>query len=139
MTDVFTAAKRSQVMSRIRSKNTGPEVKVRKALHRMGYRFRLHSASLPGHPDIVLPRYRVVLEVRGCFWHGHSCLRGRVPSGAYWGPKILRTQNRDRVNMARLRALGWRAFSLWECRVRRYSPSQLDNYLCNLLQEAEAE
>jgi DNA mismatch endonuclease Vsr len=75
--DVFT--KRSQVMSLIRAKDTKPEIAVRRGLHALGYRFRLHDPALPGHPDIVLRKHRTIIEVRGCFWHSHKCLRGRIP------------------------------------------------------------
>src|SRR3982751_6001709 len=120
--DRISRQHRSWNMSRITGRNTKPELIVRSLLHRLGYRFRLHRADLPGRPDIVLPRHRVILEVKGCFWHGHFCLNGRIPSGPYWGPKILRTKTRDRTNAARLRALEWRVFSVWECKLLHYSP-----------------
>ena len=114
-------------MARIRAKNTKPEIAVRRALHRLGYRFRLHDLRLPGRPDIVLPKHRVVIEVKGCFWHGHYCLRGRTPFGnrAYWSKKIGDNRRRERRNARRLRSMGWRVKSVWECSVRRQSREQL--------------
>ncbi len=125
--DVFTPEKRSEVMALIRAKNTKPEIAVRRALHRLGYRFRLHDTNLPGRPDIVLPRHRLVIEVKGCFWHGHRCLKGRVPRShrAYWLEKIKGNKARDKRNARRLRAMGWRVRTIWECDVRRWSPDEL--------------
>ena len=120
--DVFTPEKRSQVMALIRAKHTKPELAVRRALHAMGYRFRLHARHLPGNPDIVLARHRTIILVQGCFWHGHRCLKGRVPEGnrAYWSVKLAGNKERDRRNGRRLRALGWRVRTVWECSVRRW-------------------
>jgi len=125
--DVFTPEKRSKVMALIRAKNTKPELAVRSALHRLGYRFRLHDPRLPGRPDIVLRRHRLIIEVKGCFWHGHRCLGGRVPVGnrAYWSQKINGNKIRERRNARRLRAMGWKVKAIWECEVRRQSREQL--------------
>src|SRR6187402_1117299 len=98
MTDVFTPEKRSAVMGRVKGKNTSPELIVRKALHRLGARFRLHRKDLPGAPDIVLPGRRLTIFVHGCFWHGHDCARGsRVPkqNRDYWVAKVARNVARD--------------------------------------------
>lgn len=131
MGDVFTREKRSQVMSRIRAKDTKPELAVRRALYLLGFRFRLHAARLPGRPDIVIKKHRMIFQVKGCFWHGHRCLKGRVPgvNRAYWLEKIQGNKARDRRNDRRLRALGWRVRTVWECRVRRWSPEMLAAYL----------
>jgi DNA mismatch endonuclease (patch repair protein) len=112
-------AARSATMSRIRSKDTKPEMLVRKALHRLGYRFRLHVRNLPGCPDIVLPRHCTIIQVKGCFWHGHACQGGRLPKSntAYWAPKLLKNRERDRSNERKLRRLGWSVHSLWECQI----------------------
>jgi DNA mismatch endonuclease (patch repair protein) len=120
MSDIFSARKRSEIMSRIRSKNTKPELLIRRAIHRMGFRFRLHQTDLPGKPDIVLARYRTVIQVRGCFWHGHECATGHTPlsNKLYWGPKIGRNKARDRKNDASLRAMGWKVIEVWECACR---------------------
>lgn len=118
MADVFSREKRSDVMSRIRSEDTRPEMLVRQALHKLGYRYRLHDGHLPGKPDIVFPGRRVAVQVRGCFWHGHSCRDGHVPKSAkkYWPKKLLRNKLRDALNDGRLRRMGWRLVIVWECR-----------------------
>ena len=114
-----TAAERSAMMSRIRSKDTKPEMLVRKSLHRLGFRFRLHVRDLPGHPDIVLPKFMTIIQVKGCFWHGHTCRDGRLPKSnrEYWVPKLLRNKERDISNERKLRRLGWSVRTLWECRI----------------------
>ena len=106
---VEAAALRSMMMSRIRSKDTKPEMLVRKALHRLGFRFRLHVRDLPGRPDIVLPKYGVVIQVKGCFWHGHTCRDGRLPKSnrGYWVPKLLGNKERDIYNERKFRRMGW--------------------------------
>lgn len=131
MADVFTRAKRSEVMSGIRSKDTKPELAVRRTLHRLGYRFRLHAKNLPGRPDIVLRRYRTIVQVQGCFWHGHRCLKGRIPevNRDYWQPKIAGNKARDKRNQRRLRAMGWRVRTVWECKVRKWSQSELEAWV----------
>ncbi|MEQ8773113.1 MAG: very short patch repair endonuclease, partial [Erythrobacter sp.] len=104
-------------MSRVRSRDTKPEIIVRSALHRQGYRFRLHVAKLPGKPDIVLPRYRTAVFVNGCFWHGHDCRRGKLPStnAAFWIKKIERNRERDCINIRKLEREAWRVHIIWEC------------------------
>jgi DNA mismatch endonuclease (patch repair protein) len=128
-------ASRSAMMSRIRSKDTKPEMLVRKALHRLGFRFRLHIRDLPGSPDIVLPKHRVIIQVKGCFWHGHTCRDGRLPKSnrGYWVPKLLRNKERDISNERKLRRLGWSVHALWECRICALSPEGLDEVLTSLL------
>ena len=106
------------MMSGIRGKNTKPEMVVRRFLHRMGFRFRLHRRDLPGRPDIVLPRYRTVVEVRGCFWHRHDgCPFAYTPKSnrEFWETKLNGNRDRDRRNLRELRELGWRAIEIWEC------------------------
>lgn len=118
MADVFSKEKRSDVMSRIRSKDTKPEILVRHALHRLGHRYRLHDRKLPGRPDIVFPRQKVAVQVRGCFWHSHSCIDGHLPKTQkkYWSQKLMSNQRRDRLNAQRLRKLGWHLVIVWECK-----------------------
>ena len=118
MPDVFSPRKRSEVMSRIRSKDTTPEIRIRSALHRLGFRFRLHNPKLPGKPDMVLPRYRTAIQVRGCFWHGHNCMDGHIPHSRkdYWVPKLEANRRRDARNDRKLRKLGWKVVVVWECR-----------------------
>lgn len=114
---------RSRNMSRIRSKDTLPELKVRRLVHSLGYRYRLHRKDLPGKPDLVFGPRKKIIEVRGCYWHAHlryepSCREARSPSKSntgYWGPKMDRNVERDTANLAKLRALGWDVMILWEC------------------------
>ncbi|WP_373926463.1 very short patch repair endonuclease [Paludisphaera borealis] len=117
MADRFSPDKRSEIMSRIRAKNTLPEVRVRSALHRLGFRFRLHRKDLPGKPDIVLPRWKTVIHVHGCFWHGHDCREGHIPktNSGYWVPKLAKNRQRDVDNAEKLKTLGWRSIVIWEC------------------------
>ena len=121
MPDIFTKAKRSELMSRIRGKDTQPELRVRKFLHAAGCRYRLHDSKLPGKPDIVFASSRTCVFVHGCFWHGCSkCSDGRrkpKSNRAYWLPKIRRNKRRDQLNVCRLRNAGWRVFTIWECQV----------------------
>lgn len=121
MADVFTKEHRSEIMSRIRSKDTKPERVVRLMLHAMGYRFRIHRKDLPGNPDIVLPKYRTVVFVHGCFWHGHTCPRGKRPDSQqeFWDDKIDKNMRRDRQAVRKLRAQGWHVLTVWECQTRR--------------------
>lgn len=120
MTDRITKDRRSWNMSRIRSKNTKPELLVRSLLHRMGYRFRLHRKDLPGKPDIVLPKYKTVIFVNGCFWHRHKgCKRCTTPSSneKYWQTKFERNVKKDRINQSELKKLGWKILIIWECEI----------------------
>lgn len=107
-------------MARIRSKNTSPEIRVRKVLHGMGARFRLHRKDLPGTPDIVLPSRRIALFVHGCFWHSHGCKIGQPPKSRldYWLPKLARNQERHEVARGRLAAIGWQVEDIWECEIK---------------------
>ena len=114
---------RSRCMSRIRSRDTKPEFVVRSAVHRLGYRFRLHRKDLPGSPDLVFPRLRAVIFVHGCFWHWHpetDCPIAGIPKSnlEYWGPKLLRTRIRDRENVDLLQETGWQVMVIWECELR---------------------
>jgi DNA mismatch endonuclease (patch repair protein) len=121
MTDVFDPAKRSQVMARVKGRNTSPELKVRKLLTAMGARYRLHRKDLPGAPDIVLPGRKLAIFVHGCFWHGHDCARGaRVPkqNRDYWEAKIGRNRARDLRTRAEVGAMGWTPLILWECELK---------------------
>ena len=117
MADTISQAQRSRVMARVRSKNTRPEIKVRRAIHAAGFRFQLHSKRLPGTPDIVLPRFKTAVFVNGCLWHWHGCKASRMPStnADYWNAKIQRNTERDKQNVATLQADGWAVETLWEC------------------------
>jgi DNA mismatch endonuclease (patch repair protein) len=108
-------------MRKIRAKNTSPEMSVRRLVHGMGFRYRLHVATLPGKPDLVFPRLKKVIEVRGCFWHQHGkCIDSHIPKSRtdYWLPKLQRNQHRDTENIQSLKALGLRVLVLWECETR---------------------
>lgn len=118
------------MMSGIRSKNTKPELIVRSLLHRRGFRFRLHRKDLPGKPDIVLPRYKAVIFVHGCFWHGHECNFFHLPTTrtGFWMEKIQNNRERDLRQIENLRTMGWRTLVVWECATRKgtlLSPSDL--------------
>lgn len=117
MTDIMSSAARSLRMSKIRQADTRPEIALRKALHARGFRYRLHPRNLPGRPDIVLPRFRVVVFVHGCFWHGHSCRAGRLPTSNvdYWAGKIRANRQRDEAKERQLVEAGWRILTIWEC------------------------
>jgi DNA mismatch endonuclease (patch repair protein) len=120
-TDVYGPEKRSAVMRRVKGRDTSPELVVRKALTRLGARYRLHRADLPGKPDIVLPGRRLAIFVHGCFWHGHDCARGaRVPkqNRDYWVAKVERNRARDARTREALAAAGWRVATLWECELK---------------------
>lgn len=126
--DVFSPQKRSEVMRAVKGKDTKPEIALRKALHRLGYRYRLNVRDLPGKPDLVFPKHRAVLFLHGCFWHGHGCKRGRrVPktNRAYWTEKIARNRARDKKNAAALKALGWRVITIWECELPDLDPARI--------------
>lgn len=120
MTDFLTPAERSERMSRIRGKDTKPELTLRRLLHAKGLRYRLHSAHLPGKPDLVFPRYRAVVFVHGCFWHGHaSCRIANQPksNSAFWEGKFTRNRERDARNGEMLERAGWRVLVVWECQL----------------------
>ena len=124
MVDVFTKAKRSEVMSRIRSKDTKPEKMIRSLLHRMGYRFRLHVKNLPGKPDIVLPKYKTVIFVHGCFWHRHpKCKYAYTPKSRieFWGKKFADNIARLKIVKKELKHLQWKVFVIWECEIKSNS------------------
>lgn len=121
MADNHSKEIRSKNMSHIRSTNTKPEEKVRKALFSNGFRYRKNVRSLPGCPDIVLPKYRTVIFVNGCFWHKHSCPRFVMPASnqEYWVPKINSNHERDMRNQKLLRELGWKVIVIWECELKK--------------------
>ncbi|MDQ2785165.1 MAG: DNA mismatch endonuclease Vsr [Chloroflexota bacterium] len=120
MPDVYDTQTRSRVMRSVKSRDTKPEMRVRRTLHAMGYRFRLHRGDLPGKPDITLPRYRTVLFVHGCFWHQHeACERAERPTSntAYWQKKLSRNVERDYANRLALEVAGWYVVTVWECEI----------------------
>ena len=125
-------------MSRIRSRDTAPELLVRRRLHALGYRFRLHRRDLPGSPDIVLPKLKLALFVHGCFWHQHAgCRRASKPKSRpdYWGPKLARNVARDFTVRQAIASLGWRSEVIWECHARE--PALLERRLREVLADAQ--
>lgn len=133
MADVLTPAQRTRAMSAVRSANTTPELRLRRALHARGLRFRLHRRDLPGSPDLVLPRFNAAVFVHGCFWHRHpNCARTTTPATRtnYWGPKFARNVERDAAAITALRALGWRVAVVWECALGvRRAPETADTLI----------
>ncbi len=123
-------------MRRIKSKGMKPELKIRRLVHAMGYRFRLHVPDLPGKPDLVFPRLRKVIDVRGCFWHQHGkCLDSHIPKSRieYWRPKLQRNRRRDKKNAQKLESLGWKVLVVWECEIpnlKRINP-RLSKFLAS--------
>ena len=136
MADVHSAETRSYNMSRIRSKDTKPEEPVRKYLFSKGFRYRKNDVRLPGKPDIVLPKYKVVIFVNGCFWHGHDGCRYFVwpkNNSEFWKKKIVGNMVRDQKNYALLRELGWRVFVVWECELKQSIIKEtLDSLIINI-------
>ena len=121
MTDIFDRKKRSEIMSRVRGRDTEPEMIVRKIAHGLGFRFRLHRRDLPGSPDLMFPRYRAVIMVHGCFWHRHpGCKYASSPKTRvrFWEDKFEGNVVRDRRNEGALDELGWRVMVIWECETR---------------------
>lgn len=122
MPDVMTPEQRSSCMSHIRSKNTKPEILVRKELFSRGFRYRINVSGLPGKPDIVLPKYRTVIFVNGCFWHGHSGCRYFVlpkTNSTFWEQKIRSNQQRDKDEKIILESMGWQVLTIWECQLKK--------------------
>ncbi len=118
--DVFSREKRSQIMSRVSGKNSKPEIAVRSLLHHLGFRFRIHRKDLPGTPDITLPKYKKVIFVHGCFWHGHKdCSRSKRPSTneKFWREKLDKNIARDKATVKALKELGWDELTVWTCEV----------------------
>ena len=124
MSDIFSSQKRSDIMSKISGKNTKPEILVRKFLFSKGFRYRSNVKTLPGKPDIVLPKYKTVIFINGCFWHGHNCKKGKLPSSNidFWKEKISNNKSRDDKNSDLLVKLGWKVIIIWQCEI-----SKIDN------------
>lgn len=124
MSDIFSSQKRSDIMSKISGKNTKPEILVRKFLFSKGFRYRINVKTLPGKPDIVLPKYKTVIFINGCFWHGHNCKKEKLPSSNidFWKGKISNNKSRDDKNSDLLIKLGWKVIIIWQCEV-----SKIDN------------
>lgn len=136
MADVLSKEQRAKCMSRVKSKNTKPEILVRCFLFAHGYRFRLHRKDLPGTPDIVLPKYNIAIFVNGCFWHGHNCRYAKLPATntIFWQEKIKSNIIRDSDNLSELHHIGWQAYTIWQCELK---PKQKEKTLENLLRYIE--
>ena len=133
MTDILNSLDRSERMSRIRAKDTKPELIVRKALWAAGFRYTLHGRGLAGKPDLVMPSIRTVIFVHGCYWHGHSCQKGRIPkqNSDFWRRKFDANMDRDRKASRRLRREGWSVLTVWECSLA--SSAKRTKTLCRLI------
>ncbi len=139
MVDNLTPRQRSEVMSAVKGKNTAPETLVRKALHSLGYRFRLHRNDLPGKPDIVLPKHHLCIFVHGCFWHQHpGCSRSARPvtNTDFWNAKLDGNVARDKRDIEGLQELGWRVCIVWECETKK--PAQLTEAISRCLEGVES-
>jgi DNA mismatch endonuclease (patch repair protein) len=134
--DKISRERRTNNMRKIRSWDTVPELIVRRLVHSMGFRYRLHVASLPGKPDLVFPRLRRIVEVNGCFWHQHAwCVDSHIPKTRrdYWEPKLVRNQERDLLDQRMLKSMGWRVLVIWECETS--DPNRLKKRVSRFLKE----
>lgn len=138
--DVFDKMKRSEIMAKVKQKNTGPEQVVRKFLFSKGFRYRKNVKSLPGSPDIVLVKYKTVIFVHGCFWHGHTCKAGHLPSSNlfYWRKKIEENMIRDEKKIELLKSLNWNVIIVWQCELKNIKIREftLNNLVSQLLLQA---
>lgn len=138
MPDQFTHAERSRIMAAVKSGDTTPELVVRRLVHRLGYRYRLHCRDLPGSPDLVLPRLRKAVFVHGCYWHRHACPAGQSTPATrldYWQAKFERNVTRDRSNLRKLRRLGWSVLVVWECQTTARKRAALERRLARFLND----
>lgn len=138
MTDIFSKDTRSFIMRHVPGKNTKPEMCVRSALHRAGYRFRIHRSDLPGNPDIVLPFYRTVIFVNGCFWHQHlGCRKATIPQNNrdFWRKKLTRNVVRDAENRKKLADLGWNSITVWECEIKESMETTMERIFESLREQ----
>ena len=134
MADIVDPKTRSRMMSRIKGRDTKPEMLVRSALHQRGFRFRLHCRDLPGRPDLVLPKYSTALFVNGCFWHYHQCRLSQLPKSnrSFWEAKLTANRQRDERNLAALKECGWYVAVVWECGLRDQEPRKIDGSMDKL-------
>lgn len=127
-------------MSRVKSKNTAPEIRVRRVAHAMGLRFRIHRRDLPGNPDIIFPKYRAAIFIHGCFWHRHlGCKKATMPKSnvRFWEEKFTHNIERDERNIQKLRELGWSVAIFWECEVK--DPEEIEKRLCDVLSDSSKD
>jgi len=120
MADKFDKKTRSRVMASVKNKNTKPEVNIRKALFAKGLRYKIHNKKLPGCPDLVFPKYKAVIFIHGCFWHNHDCKLGKLPSSnvAFWKEKLEKNAERDKRDIIKLKAMGWKVRTIWICQLK---------------------
>ena len=141
MSDIYSKSKRSDIMSKISGKETKPEILVRKYLFSKGFRFRKNVKGLPGKPDIVLPKYKVIIFIHGCFWHGHSCKRGNLPSSniQFWENKISQNLSRDKNVTQKLKELGWKVIIIWQCEIQNNLSREirLDQFISDITEKNE--
>ena len=138
MADIVSEKKRSAMMAGVRQKNTKPELLIRKQLHRLGLRYRLHVKKLPGSPDLVFPKYKAVVFVHGCFWHQHpGCRKSRRPEsrGEWWNEKLQKNVERDRRKKLALKRQGWRVLTIWECDILHH-PEEAAGDLCRKIRSS---
>ena len=138
MTDIFDQSHRSKIMASVKGKNTKIERLVRKMLFSKGYRYRLHRKDLFGRPDIVFPKYKVVVFINGCFWHLHGCKKSKIPetNSEWWFEKLSKNKERDRKNILKLKKLGWRCVTIWECSLKG-NQNQLHDKLNEVCKQVE--
>lgn len=138
MVDKFSKHKRSEIMSHIKSKNTKPEITVRKIIYSLGYRYRLHRKDLPGKPDLAFIKKKKVIFINGCFWHGHSgCKKSALPDTNYefWNDKIKNNVNRDTLNYQRLKDMGWKYLVIWQCELKNDNLENIKSDIIHFLNE----
>ena len=138
MVDKFSKHKRSEIMSHIKSKNTKPEITVRKIIYSLGYRYRLHRKDLPGKPDLAFIKKKKVIFINGCFWHGHSgCKKSALPDTNYefWNDKIKNNVNRDTLNYQRLKDMGWKYLVIWQCEIKNDNLENIKSKIIHFLNE----
>ncbi len=134
--DKLSKKQRSILMSKVRSTNTKPEIKVRKMVFKLGFRYRLYRKDLPGKPDMVFVKMKKVIFINGCFWHGHNCRKSLTPKSnlKYWNNKISENKNRDKINKKKLKKMGWSYLVLWECEINK-NISKIQNKCLSFLQD----
>lgn len=135
MADTRTPEQRRRIMQSVKTRDTGPELTVRRLLFRLGYRYRLNARNLPGRPDIVFPGRMKAIFVHGCFWHGHRCRKGRAPKSRldYWHPKLKNNRKRDSAQRRALKTLGWSVLTVWQCEI--LNAEELRTRLCSFLED----
>lgn len=139
MADIFTKEKRSDIMSKISGKETKPEILVRKFLFANGFRYRKNDKRYPGKPDIVLPKYKTLIFIHGCFWHGHDCKRGKLPDTKtdFWRKKIEGNIERDKKNKEKLENSGWNVITIWQCKLS--NSKLIDKTLNSVIKEVKSK